>query len=159
MEQNLQRGFSDEEFEDRTSRCQSMMAQNNLDALWVCTEPEVRYFTGFHTPFWQSPTRPWFVVVPFTGKPIAVIPSIGASTMSSTWIEDIRTWPAPQPEDDGVSLLIDCLKEVSGPNGRIGLPMGPETHVRMPLNDLEKVRSEFREFFDATEIIRLLRMV
>ncbi len=159
MKQNLQRGFSDQEFEDRTSRCQSMMAQNNLDALWVCTEPEVRYFTGFHTPFWQSPTRPWFVVVPLTGKPIAVIPSIGASTMSSTWIEDIRTWPAPQPEDDGVSLLIDCLKEVSGPNGRIGLPMGPETHVRMPLNDLEKVRSEFREFFDATEIIRSLRMV
>ena len=113
MEQNLQRGFSDEEFEDRTSRCQSMMAQNNLDALWVCTEPEVRYFTGFHPPFWQSPTRPWFVVVPLTGKPGAVIPSIGASTMSSTLIEDIRTWPAPQPEDDGVSLLIDCLIEVS----------------------------------------------
>ena len=153
------RGFSDEEFKNRTLRCQAMMAEQGLEALWVSTEPEVRYFTGFHTPFWQSPTRPWFVVVPSSGKPIAVIPSIGASSMSSTWVDDIRTWPAPQPEDDGVTLLIDCLREVTGPNGRIGLPMGPETHVRMPLQDYEKVRSELGQFFDSTEIIRSLRMV
>lgn len=159
MEHKAQRGFSNQEFENRTRRCQAMMADQGLEALWVCTEPEVRYFTGFHTPFWQSPTRPWFVVVPSSGKPIAVIPSIGASSMSSTWVDDIRTWPAPQPEDDGVTLLIDCLKEVTTPNGRIGLPMGPETHVRMPLRDYEKVRAAFGEFFDSTEIIRSLRMV
>ena len=159
MEHKAQRGFSNQEFENRTRRCQAMMADQGLEALWVCTEPEVRYFTGFHTPFWQSPTRPWFVVVPSSGKPIAVIPSIGASSMSSTWVDDIRTWPAPQPEDDGVTLLIDCLKEVTTPDGRIGLPMGPETHVRMPLRDYEKVRAAFGEFFDSTEIIRSLRMV
>tara|TARA_E500000331_G_scaffold243091_1_gene233484 strand:- start:1782 stop:2942 length:1161 start_codon:yes stop_codon:yes gene_type:complete len=159
MEHKARRGFSNQEFENRTRRCQAMMADQGLEALWVCTEPEVRYFTGFHTPFWQSPTRPWFVVVPSSGKPIAVIPSIGASSMSSTWVDDIRTWPAPQPEDDGVTLLIDCLKEVTTPNGRIGLPMGPETHVRMPLRDYEKVRAAFGEFFDSTEIIRSLRMV
>ena len=159
MEHKAQRGFSNQEFENRTRRCQAMMADQGLEALWVCTEPEVRYFTGFHTPFWQSPTRPWFVVVPSSGKPIAVIPSIGASSMSSTWVDDIRTWPAPQPEDDGVTLLIDCLKEVTTPNGHIGLPMGPETHVRMPLRDYEKVRVAFGEFFDSTEIIRSLRMV
>jgi len=159
MDHKAQRGFSNQEFENRTRRCQAMMADQGLEALWVCTEPEVRYFTGFHTPFWQSPTRPWFLVVPSSGKPIAVIPSIGASSMSSTWVDDIRTWPAPQPEDDGVTLLIDCLKEVTTPNGRIGLPMGPETHVRMPLRDYEKVRAAFGEFFDSTEIIRSLRMV
>ena len=159
MAHKARRGFSNQEFENRTRRCQAMMADQGLEALWVCTEPEVRYFTGFHTPFWQSPTRPWFVVVPSSGKPIAVIPSIGASSMSSTWVDDIRTWPAPQPEDDGVTLLIDCLKEVTTPNGRIGLPMGPETHVRMPLRDYEKVRAAFGEFFDSTEIIRSLRMV
>ncbi|HJP16713.1 MAG TPA: Xaa-Pro peptidase family protein [Acidimicrobiales bacterium] len=159
MGNTVQRGFLDEEFENRTLRCQTMMAECGLDALWVCTEPEVRYFTGFHTPFWQSPTRPWFVVVPSSGKPIAVIPSIGASSMSSTWIDDVRTWPAPQPLDDGVTLLIDCLREVAGQQGRIGLPMGPETHVRMPLNDYEKVCSTFGGFVDSTEIIRSLRMV
>lgn len=159
MAHKVQRGFSNQEFENRTRRCQEMMSDQGLETLWVCTEPEVRYFTGFHTPFWQSPTRPWFVVIPSSGKPIAVIPSIGASSMSATWIDDIRTWPAPQPEDDGVTLLIDCLKEVTDPNGRIGLPMGPETHVRMPLQDYEKVQAAFSKFFDSTKIIRSLRMV
>lgn len=135
------------------------MAEQEIAALLVCTEPEVRYFTGFHTPFWQSPTRPWFVVVPATGKPIAVIPSIGAASMSETWIDDVRTWSSPQPADDGISLLVGCLKEVAGPNGRIGLPMGPETHVRMPLNDLELLREQVGGFVDATNIVRSLRMI
>jgi len=160
------RGFSDEEFEARTSRCQTLMAEQGLGAIMVCTEPEVRYFTGFHTPFWQSPTRPWFVVIPASGKPIAVIPSIGAASMSATWLDDVRTWSSPHPADDGVSLLVDCLREVVGEvtgsgdgDGAVGVPMGPETHVRMPLNDVELLREQVGGFADATEIIRSLRMV
>ncbi|MCP3938764.1 MAG: aminopeptidase P family protein [Actinomycetia bacterium] len=153
------RGFPDTEFERRTQRCQTLMAERDIDAILVCTEPEVRYFTGFHTPFWQSPTRPWFTVVPSTGKPIAVIPGIGAASMSATWIDDVRTWSSPHPEDDGVSLLTDCLREVAGADGRIGLPMGPETHVRMPLDDLDRLRSSLNGFTDATDIIRSLRMI
>lgn len=153
-----ERGFPDDEFAARVAACQARMAAQSLGALLVCTEPEVRYFTGFHTPFWQSPTRPWFVVVPAAGKPIAVIPSIGAATMSNTWIDDIRTWSSPQPEDDGVSLLVDCLREVAG-EGSIGVPMGPETHMRMPLSDVDRLRAELGEFVDATDIIVGLRMV
>jgi Xaa-Pro aminopeptidase len=130
-----------------------------IGALLLCTEPEVRYFTGFHTPFWQSPTRPWFLVVPSAGKPIAVIPSIGGPSMSATWIDDVRTWSSPQPDDDGVSLLVDCLQEVVGETGTVGVPMGPETHVRMPLRDLDRLRGVFGSFADATDIIRGLRMV
>ncbi len=135
------------------------MADQGVAALLVCTEPEVRYFTGFHTPFWQSPTRPWFTVVPPAGKPIAVIPSIGAATMSATWIDDVRTWSSPNLGDDGISLLVECLREVAGTDGRIGLPMGPETHVRMPLADLDRLRSIVGDFVDTTAIIRSLRMV
>ncbi|MEM7093623.1 MAG: Xaa-Pro peptidase family protein [Actinomycetota bacterium] len=155
------RGFTDEEFANRTERCQAQMAERDLAALLVCTEPEVRYFTGFHTPFWQSPTRPWFVVVPAAGKPIAVIPSIGGASMSTTWLDDVRTWSSPQPEDDGISLLVDCLTEVGAGSsgGQVGLPMGPETHVRMPLADLDALRERVGGFVDATDIIRSLRMV
>ena len=49
------------------------MAENKVAALLLTTEPEVRYFTGFLTQFWQSPTRPWFLVIPASGKPIAVV--------------------------------------------------------------------------------------
>ena len=135
-----ERGFPPDEFAARTARAQALMGERGIDALIVCTEPEVRYFTGFHTPFWQSPTRPWFTVVPVTGKPVAVIPGIGAPSMAATWIDDIRTWSSPRPDDDGVSLLIDTVRELVGPDATVGLPMGPETHVRMPLADLDRVR-------------------
>jgi len=136
------------------------MAAEGLAALLLSTEPEIRWFSGFLTQFWQSPTRPWFLVVPARGKPVAVIPGIGAECMGRTWIEDIRTWSAPDPEDDGVGLLAAALSEHAG-TGAIGLPMGPETHLRMPLNDFERLRAALpsTEFRDATGLIRALRRI
>ena len=67
------RGFPVEEFERRTAKAQAMMVGAGLGALLLTTEPEVRYFTGYLTQFWQSPTRPWFVIVPAAGKPVAVL--------------------------------------------------------------------------------------
>lgn len=153
-----ERGFPPSEFAERVARCQQAMAERDIGALWVSTEPEVRYFTGFHTPFWQSPARPWFCIVPASGKPVAVIPGIGRASMADTWIDDIRTWSSPQPHDDGVTLLADSLIELAN-GGRIGLPMGPETHVRMPLGDLDRVRAAVGGFVDATDVVVGLRMV
>ncbi|MEC8852426.1 MAG: aminopeptidase P family N-terminal domain-containing protein, partial [Pseudomonadota bacterium] len=85
-----------------------MMAAGMAGMLFT-TEAEFRYFSGFRTLFWQSPTRPWFLFVPVDGKPVAVIPEIGAELMRRTWLDDIRTWPAPAPDDDGLSLLVDLL--------------------------------------------------
>ena len=71
--------FPATEYQERVGRAQVMMAQSGLDALLLTTEPELRYFTGFLTRFWESPARPWFLIVPARGNPIAVIPSIGAA--------------------------------------------------------------------------------
>ncbi len=164
----LLRGFSNEEFEKRVDRAQRLLHEEGISALLVCTEPEVRYLTGFHTPFWQSPTRPWFVILPRSGKPVAVIPSIGEASMSETWIDDIRTWSSPNPSDEGVSLLAETLREIldtpseiSNEGLKIGLPMGNETHLRMPLVDFEKLNEKLSPhiFVDATEIIKTLRCI
>ena len=68
------RGFTRSEFENRLERAQAAMARDELDALVVTAPPNVRYFSGFATQFWESPTRPWFLVVPREGQVIAVIP-------------------------------------------------------------------------------------
>ena len=99
------RGFSDAEFAARTRTRAIQMAAEGLDGLLLMTEPELYYFSGFQTLFWQSPTRPWFLFIPASGKPIAVIPEIGAELMRRGWLDDVRTWSAPQPEDDGISIL------------------------------------------------------
>src|SRR6056297_3386668 len=129
------RGFAAEEYQARLDRAQAAMAAEGLAALLLTTEPEIRYFTGFLTRFWESPTRPWFLVVPASGGPVAVIPAIGAHLMSQCRIDDIRTWSAPDYDDDGVSLLADTLSELVPADGRIGLPDQIETHLRMPLAD------------------------
>jgi len=155
------RGFPTTEFESRLNRTQHLMSQRDIQALLLTTEPEFHYFSGFLTQFWQSPTRPWFLIIPKYGKPIAVIPEIGANYLRTTWIEDIRTWSSPAPRDDGVSLLMQTLREVAGTTGRIGTPMGRETHLRMPLADFDAIRVAFSnaEFVDATPLIRELRLI
>jgi len=157
-----QRGFPTAEFETRLARCQAMMTEHGMEALLLTTEAEVRYFTGFLTQFWQSPTRPWFLVVPRRGLPVAVIPEIGAAVMARTWVEDIRTWPAPAPEDDGIGLLAATLKEVAGAGGgTIGVPMGPETHLRMPLGDFARLKDRLNgvHWADASPVIVALRRI
>lgn len=133
----MSRGFPVEEYRGRLARAQARMGEEGLGALLLTTEPELRYFTGFLTRFWESPSRPWFLIVPVRGDPVAVIPSIGAALMGATWIGDIRTWAAPDPEDDGVSLLVEALQEAGGP---VGVPSGPESHLRMPLADFGRVK-------------------
>ena len=155
------RGFPVAEFEGRLARIQSRMAEAEIAAILLTTEPEVRYFSGFLSQFWQSPTRPWFLVIPASGKPIAVIPEIGRACMSATWIEDIRTWDSPAPEDEGISVLSSTLHEISGASGSIGLMKGPESHLRMPLADYEKLCCQLPgfSFVDCNSIIRGLRVV
>ncbi|MGF1630159.1 MAG: M24 family metallopeptidase [Kiloniellaceae bacterium] len=155
------RGFPEAEFAARTEKAQAAMAVAGLDALLLTTEPELRYFSGFLTQFWQSPTRPWFLVVPASGKPVAVIPTIGIDCMARTWVDDIRSWSSPQPEDDGLTLLTDTLVELAGKSVRIGLMKGKETHLRMPLGDFEVLKGALPDasFTDATAIFRSLRMV
>ncbi|WP_306044654.1 Xaa-Pro peptidase family protein [Nioella sp. MMSF_3534] len=153
----MTRGFPEAEFAARVARAQALMADHDLAALLLTTEPEVRYFTGYITRFWESPTRPWFVVLPASGKPIAVIPAIGAPVMARTWVEDIRTWRAPDLSDDGVSLLADTLREVAG-DGPVGLPTGHETHLRMPLADYARLGESVNLVSDQG-IMRSLRLV
>tara|TARA_B100001245_G_scaffold81183_1_gene58207 strand:+ start:293 stop:1468 length:1176 start_codon:yes stop_codon:yes gene_type:complete len=144
-----QRGFSQSEFEHRAQKAQRVMNEEKLDAILLTTEPNVRYFSGFLTQFWQSPTRPWFLIVPREGELIAVIPEIGRAGMESTWVNDIRTWGSPCPEDDGITLLAQALSEVTVRFGRIGMTLGQESHLRMPANNFKQMT----EKISPTEIV------
>ena len=137
------------------------MAEQGLSGLLLMSEAEVRYFSGFHTLFWQSSTRPWFLFVPAEGKPVAVIPEIGAALMRQTWIDDIRTWSAPAPDDDGISLLHELLCESANAGKSIGVMKGHETALRMPLADYERLIAGLPnlKIKDATGLVRGLRMV
>ncbi len=155
------RGFPVSEYKARLAKAQAMMADADLTALFLTTEPEIRYFTGYLTRFWESPSRPWYLIVPVSGDPVAVIPSIGAALMAKTWITDIRTWSAPDLVDDGVSLLAHTIQDICGAGGVIGMPSGHESHLRMPYTDMARLITMLPQHMikDDTGIIRALRMV
>ncbi|WPB95826.1 M24 family metallopeptidase [Streptomyces malaysiensis] len=154
------RGFPAAEFEQRATRAQRAMREHGLDALLVTAPQQVRYFTGFDTQFWESPTRPWYVVVPAAGAPVAVIPEIGEPGMRATWVTDVRTWPAPNPGDDGISLLAGTLRELAGAGGTVGAELGPELQLRMPAKQLPQIAEQAGvTIADGTAVIRYCRHV
>ena len=153
--------FPSSEYRARVTRLQTAMQAADIDALLLTTPADIFYVTGFLTRFWESPARPWFVVVPSAGEPAAVIPAIGAELMGRGWLTDIRTWDAPDPIDDGVSLLVDTITEFVPANGVIGIPMGLETHLRMPMADFAQVTALIapRRFTDATAVVQRVREI
>ena len=154
-------GFEEAEFARRTETLQTLMAEHRLDALLLTGPADIFYVTGFLTQFWESPARPWFVVLPKTGRPIAVIPTIGVPLMGASWVGEILSWSAPDPVDDGVSLLAETLRAHVPQTGRLGLPMGLETHLRMPLADWSRVQDLIapRAIVDATPVLHRVREI
>ena len=117
-------GFKLEEYENRLEKAQALMHFYQIDIFLITTEQFMRYFTGFSTQFWQSPTRPWYLIIPLKGSPKAVIPEIGFSAMQKTWIEEIYTWPSPRPKDEGISIISKLINEFPSKFDNVGVELG-----------------------------------
>jgi Xaa-Pro aminopeptidase len=150
------------EVEARARRAQQLMAEQGLDGLLLSSEVNFRYFTGVRSQFFCSPTRPWFVLVPGKGEPVALVAEAAEATMRDSWIEDVRTWPSPRPEDEGVSLVAGAVSELSTTFGRLGVELGPESRLGMPAGDFLRLTSLVaprHELVDGSGIVTALRMV
>lgn len=154
--------FARAEYDARVDRARAEMDRLSLDALVITTELNFRYFSGFDSQTWVSPTRPFYLVVPARGELHAIIPTGSLVVMRETsWVEDIRTWPAPVPEDDGITLLAEAIREVARRHARVGFELGHEMHLRMPVGDflrLGELVAPIR-LDDGTPVTRRLRMI
>ena len=155
------RGFEVSEYENRLNKIQKHMFESKMDAILLTTQVDIEYYTGFKSQFFQSPTRPWYVLIPGNGKPKAIIPTIGESGMRGTWIDDIQTWTSPNPEDDGISLLLQTIKSLMSKHKCLGVPKTLESTLRMPLDDYEYLIKSLVgiEIKDANKILRKVRFV
>lgn len=155
--------ISPDEHRDRISAVQARMDEQGLDALFITSEDNFRYLTGFDAPVWQNLTRPRYCVVPGSGDPVLILPSGNEiiARRTAPWIGDIRSWVAPNPEDDGVSLCIDALKAASGRHRRIGAELGRESRLTMPVADFLRICEGVAplELVDGDWMLRTMRMV
>ena len=154
----LEYGFQNEEFEIRLKRAQNLLYNSKLDALLITLPSNLRYFSGIDTHFWESPTRPWFLVVPLSGSPIAVIPEIGEKLFEKTFIKDIYTWSSPNVKGDDISPLKSVLESLPSRFGAIGAELGKEMTIRMPILDFGFLQDNFKfDIVDGTALIWKLR--
>ena len=58
------RGFAVSEYERRLDNIQKLMFESKMDAILLTTQVDIEYYTGFKSQFFQSPTRPWYVLIP-----------------------------------------------------------------------------------------------
>ena len=155
------RGFHSSEYENRLDNIQRLMRGQKMDAILLTTQVDIEYYTGFKTQFFQSPTRPWYVLIPSDNKPKAIIPTIGESGMRRTWLDDIQTWTSPNPTDDGISLLLATIKSLAKKYKCLGVPKSQESILRMPLDDYEGLVKSLSgiEIKDANKILRQVRLI
>ena len=151
-----------DEYRERVHKLQELMAKSELDAIVLTSEDNYRYITGFHGPTWINLTRPRYCVVSRKGDPCIIIPANNSAIAEQTsWISDVRTWVAPCPEDDGISLLIEAIRPCLGKSNRIGMELGPESRLTMPVGDFLRLKEALGpvEIVDGFRPLHSLRMV
>jgi Xaa-Pro dipeptidase len=154
--------IAEDEYRARLDRTQHAMKAAGFDALLLTAESNFRYITGFNSQTWVNLTRPRYCIVPLRGDPVVICPKSNVVILETTsWISDVRTWPAPRPEDDGVSLVVEALKSCSGQSGRVGAELGAESRLGMPVGDFLRIRDAVAPttIADGEYLLRRLRMV
>ena len=152
--------FPKEEYLKRLDDIHKKLENENIDAIVITSPANFRYFSGLDSNFWESPTRPWFLIISKNGKIKALVPSIGLSAIESTFIKDIEVWQSPNPKDEGTSLLKKIIKTFPK-NSNIGFELGMETYLRMSIKEFLKIKKDLQEynFIDSTNIVWSLRKI
>ena len=155
--------FTHREFERRVERACKLMTRDKLDGILLTSETNVEYLSGFTTQFaWNTPTRPWYFLLRRNGRGVAVIPEIGISNWRTTsWVDEILTWPSPRPENEGLDLLTRAVTATRRRFGRLGVELGAESRLGMPAGDFLRLKRMIRpvRMVDGSLLMRALRLV
>jgi Xaa-Pro aminopeptidase len=153
--------FESEEFQQRYERLRVLMKLENMDAVLVSQEENVRYFTGFLTALWVSKFRPLVGIVPTdTSRPAGLIlpQQERANAEATSWIKSLTIYPAQEPP---ISYVVGALKERGLGKRRIGLELGFGQRLGMNQEQFHQLVQAMPEveFVDATPIFQAVRML
>ena len=146
----------------RLERLWMHMNESGIAALVLTSEPNFRYVTNFRSPTWVTTTRPRFAIVPLDALPIIVAPASNAVVaQSSGWIEDVRLWPAPRPQDDGISLVVEAMRKPLETDGKIGFEIGHGSRLGFPATDFLRLLETIGKdrLIDATTVMEKTRSI
>jgi len=93
-------------YQQRTSRCQALMAEQGISLLVLFPGPNLEYLTGFRE---EPAERMLLALIPSEGAPCFIVPQLYEDQLrQATWIEDLRIW---RDGEDPIPLLRAVLEE------------------------------------------------
>ncbi len=142
---------------DRVRRAQASMSEYGVNALLITTGTNLAFLSGFDN---QSLARPNFLLIPQDGSPTLLVQEGRQfEARRSTGLADIRTYHelsiAP------IAELGHLLEEMGVRRGRIGMELGYEQRLGLPITEFERMREELSpaSFVDAADLLWGLRMI
>jgi Xaa-Pro dipeptidase len=151
--------FEIAEYERRLENAHRLMRERNIDALFVCTQANFRYFTGHVTHRWLNNFTPLFSVIPRADRPILLVPAIEMGMANaSPWIKDAR--PIYGYVNIGIKEITDTIRDLTRGAAVLGAELGTIFHMGMPLADFTTLQRELPQvrFVDASDVFWKLRI-
>lgn len=153
--------FPIDEYEGRVKRARELMAREDMDLLFITGDRNYNYFTG-HRPVSPEGTvaRPNYFILPLEGDPhIMVHIFIEGDTASTSWLQTIDTYSSLL--DAPIKELSTIIRGYKADSKRIGVELGQEQRIGMPVKDFLLLQTELNEFefVDAAPILWEMRMI
>ncbi len=142
-----------EELIERAGNLRQRMAQAGLDALLLTTGDNLKYVSGYPSPQRSGP-RPFLFLLPQAGEPIFIVHAgrLGEAQRFS-WATDIRTYyPLSHAP---VDLVVEAIGERNLERARIGVEMGTEQCLDIPLADFYAIQARLpvAAFVDSAPVL------
>jgi Xaa-Pro aminopeptidase len=138
-----------EEYTSRVEAARRLMKERRIDGLIVTDPVNYYYFSGHAVPAWMK-ARPSIFILPLSGLP-AIVNWSGPEMFCRvynrpypSWVEDRRIYPEiPFNSETRVDWgLKDVLVERGLEGATLGIELGRETSLAMPLDDFFLLREQ-----------------
>lgn len=148
------------EYLSRIEKLSARMRQGGIDGIILTAESNIDYFSGFrhHAP-WTLFARPFFQIISADGRSALLTHTFLEPEMRRTSaVDDIRTFAASG--DAPVAQVRDIMTELGVTGGKVGMELGYEQRLGIPLNDFRRLETELKgfEIVDASMLLWDLRI-
>ncbi len=153
--------FPNGEYEARVKKARELMAREGIDVLFLTGDRNYIYFTGHRhiTPEgWAA--RPHYFILPLEGAPhIMVHTFVHGDASLTSWVENITIYASLL--EAPIKDLANIIRSYKTQGRRIGVEIGQEQRIGMPVRDFLYLRDELKEFqfVDAAPILWEMRVI
>ncbi len=152
--------FPEEEFELRYARARALMAEKNIDALFITEKLNYGYFSGHRS--CQNPIdkiRSYMFILPKDDDPVVItMPFEVMQVEQTSYVKNIKTIGGLTGHPE---FIVNTLKSMGLGKARIGAELGREQYLGTNYLAMQEIMSGLSEaeFVDAAQVILDTRVI